>query len=137
RAGGRGPGAAAPHAPSPLHPPRGYPPLVHTSSPAPPDPGERLRGDEFALLTTTQFFGREAETEQLSAMLAAPRNRLVTLTGPGGTGKTRLALELAARLVVEGGEVRSAVFLPLADLADPARLLEVVLRGLEFAPVLG
>src|SRR5262249_13533905 len=72
-----------------------------------------------------------------AAMLAVPRTRLTPLTGPGGTGKTRLALELAARLVVEGGELRSAVFLSLADLADPARLLEVVLRSLEFAPVLG
>src|SRR5262249_25294598 len=72
-----------------------------------------------------------------AAMLAVPRTRLTPLTGPGGTGKTRLALELAARLVVEGGELRSAVFLSLADLADPARLAEVVLRSLEFAPVLG
>jgi predicted ATPase len=88
-------------------------------------------------LSTTRFFGREVEAAQLSAMLAAPRTRLVTLTGPGGTGKTRLALELAARLVVEGGDVRSAAFLSLADLADPDRLLEVVLRGLDFAPVVG
>src|SRR5439155_23627630 len=48
-------------------------------------------------------------------------------------------LELADQLVKagEGGPLRSAVFLSLADLADPDRLLEVVLRGLEFAPVLG
>jgi predicted ATPase/DNA-binding SARP family transcriptional activator len=111
-------------------------------SPLPPSPfalppSVRLRGAEFALLTTTQFFDRESETAQLAALLAAPRTRLVTLTGPGGIGKTRLAIELAARLVLEGGELRSAVFLSLVDLVDPGRLLEVVLRGLEFAPVLG
>jgi hypothetical protein len=43
--------------------------------------------------TFTRFFGREAEIAQLGQMLAAGETRLVTLTGPGGTGKTRLALE--------------------------------------------
>jgi predicted ATPase/class 3 adenylate cyclase/Tfp pilus assembly protein PilF len=45
----------------------------------------------------TNFIGREKELEQLKGLLA--QNRLVTLTGPGGTGKTRLALQAGAELV--------------------------------------
>jgi non-specific serine/threonine protein kinase len=45
-------------------------------------------------LQLTRFFGREAELGQLRSLLDA--NRLITLTGAGGCGKTRLALELAA-----------------------------------------
>jgi predicted ATPase/class 3 adenylate cyclase len=44
----------------------------------------------------TAFFGREAEVEQLGVLLSAPELRLLTLVGPGGAGKTRLALQAAA-----------------------------------------
>ncbi|HZP81210.1 MAG TPA: BTAD domain-containing putative transcriptional regulator, partial [Chthonomonadaceae bacterium] len=46
----------------------------------------------------TRFFGREEESALLLEMLRNPQIRLVTLLGPGGTGKTRLALEVARRL---------------------------------------
>ena len=45
----------------------------------------------------TPFVGREAELNDLAELLADPACRLLTLTGPGGIGKTRLALEAAAR----------------------------------------
>ncbi len=45
---------------------------------------------------TTSFVGREAELAELETVLKA--HRLVTLTGVGGVGKTRLALEVAARM---------------------------------------
>ncbi|MCE7988723.1 MAG: hypothetical protein DYG89_46810 [Caldilinea sp. CFX5] len=47
----------------------------------------------------TSFFGREAEIEQISALLTDARYRLVTLVGEGGSGKTRLALAVAQRLL--------------------------------------
>jgi predicted ATPase len=76
---------------------------------------------------------------RLDRMLAAPRTRLVTITGPGGTGKTRLALEAAARLVsdVEAQEraLSGAVFVSLAELSEADRLFEVVLRALGLLPV--
>ena len=50
----------------------------------------------------TSFIGRDAEIPQLDAVIA--RSRLVTLVGPGGAGKTRLASEAAARLSEQGGD---------------------------------
>ena len=44
-----------------------------------------------------RFFGREAEAAELAQHLLQPETRLITLIGPGGVGKTRLALETAAR----------------------------------------
>ncbi|MFG3341566.1 BTAD domain-containing putative transcriptional regulator [Glycomyces sp. NPDC048151] len=68
----------------------------------------------------TACIGRESEIALLNGLLAA--NRLVTLTGPGGTGKTRLAVETAHRLAEAGREVR---LVELAPVADPDRLPEV------------
>ena len=47
-------------------------------------------------IPATPFLGREAELGEVGALLAREEVRLVTLTGPGGTGKTRLALQAAA-----------------------------------------
>jgi predicted ATPase/class 3 adenylate cyclase/Flp pilus assembly protein TadD len=65
----------------------------------------------------SSFVGREHEVAALVSMLRDGA-RLVTLTGPGGSGKTRLAIEAAAELV---GRFRNGVFwVPLATLRDPA-----------------
>ncbi len=89
--------------------------------------------------TLTRFFGREEEMARLERLLGdAPESggvRLVTLTGPGGTGKTRLALEVAARLAAAG--VEGVRFLPLADVTDPLLLPDVILNGLRLARVPG
>ncbi len=64
----------------------------------------------------TSFIGRAREIAEVKALVS--RDRLVTLTGPGGAGKTRLALQVAAD-VVEGypNGVWLAEFAPIADLA--------------------
>lgn len=49
--------------------------------------------------TLTPFFGREAEIEQIGALLADPSYRLITLVGEGGSGKTRLALVVGQKIV--------------------------------------
>jgi predicted ATPase/DNA-binding SARP family transcriptional activator len=75
-------------------------------------------------LQFTRFFGREAEIARLEEMLLGEWGRLITLTGPGGSGKTRLALEAARRLFEA---FREAVwFVPLADLADPQRIPDAI-----------
>ena len=69
----------------------------------------------------TSFVGRDTQLTQLRAMLAG--NRLVTLTGAGGSGKTRLAVQVAGQLAGEFGRFPEGVW--YADLA-PVTDAEVV-----------
>ena len=82
----------------------------------------------------TEIIGRSREVAAGLALLARPDARLVTLTGPGGTGKTRLALEMAAEAAPQFEH--GAWFVPLADLADPAHLVPEIARvvGAETQP---
>jgi predicted ATPase/class 3 adenylate cyclase len=75
----------------------------------------------------SSFVGRERELEEVLSRIEAGA-RLVTLTGPGGTGKTRLALEAAASLV---GEYKAGVFwVGLASLRDPNLVTETISQTL-------
>jgi predicted ATPase/DNA-binding SARP family transcriptional activator/Tfp pilus assembly protein PilF len=97
--------------------PRSFPPPN-----APPAPAASLP------LPLTRFFGREREIARLSELLLLPDTRLVTLTGPGGTGKTRLAVEVATCLQER---LHGAVcFVPLADLANADLVLDKTLTAL-------
>ncbi len=71
---------------------------------------------------TTSFIGRESEVAELQAAIKA--HRLMTLTGVGGVGKTRLALEVAARLADEFPD--GVWFFDLAAVADPAAVPDAV-----------
>src|SRR5206468_1547335 len=84
----------------------------------------------------TPFFGREAEISQVRTMLEAPDARLVTLTGLGGTGKTRLALEVARVLQETGAAWAGVGFVSLVDLAD-ARLIGQTIREALNLPAAG
>ncbi|WP_328533356.1 winged helix-turn-helix domain-containing protein [Micromonospora zamorensis] len=87
-----------------------------------------LRGEERAAAEQalpsqlTTFVGREEELKRVRALLG--ERRLVTLTGPGGAGKTRLAIEAAGRV---DGDVR---FVELAGLADGSDVPQAVLSAL-------
>ena len=72
----------------------------------------------------TPIVGREDDVAALVRILADERTRLVTLTGPGGIGKTRLALEAAG--AVAGEFPGGAVFVPLSSVVDPALVMGAV-----------
>jgi predicted ATPase/class 3 adenylate cyclase len=71
---------------------------------------------------TTSLIGRESEVGEVQAAVKA--HRLVTLTGVGGVGKTRLAIEVAARLVDEFPD--GVWFFELAAVTDPASVPDAV-----------
>jgi predicted ATPase/class 3 adenylate cyclase/DNA-binding CsgD family transcriptional regulator len=75
----------------------------------------------------TSFVGRDAELAQVRELLAD--NRLVTLTGAGGVGKTRLAVQVAAQLAGEFGD--GVWYVDLAPITDPDVVPIAVARALE------
>src|SRR3569623_2078457 len=72
--------------------------------------------------TLTPFVGRDAECAQVIARLRQPNTRLLTLTGAGGVGKTRLALQAAQALVPGPGLdtpfIHGVYLAPLATLGE-------------------
>lgn len=85
-------------------------------------------------LQFTRFFGREAEIALLRQMLAPQErlSRLVTLTGTGGTGKTRLALEAAKHLAEQ--YAGAVWFVELADLEEASLLPDTLLEAMHLSP---
>jgi predicted ATPase/DNA-binding SARP family transcriptional activator len=68
---------------------------------------------------TTPLIGREAEIRRLTDFLLAPDTSLVTVVGPGGIGKTRLAVEAARRLLTRPNQYPDGIFfVSLAELSD-------------------
>ena len=76
----------------------------------------------------TPLLGREREVEQVCAKLRREDVRLLTLTGPGGTGKTRLALQVAADLLDDYKD--GVYFVALAPLSDPALVVSTIAQTL-------
>jgi predicted ATPase/class 3 adenylate cyclase len=79
-------------------------------------------------IPATPFLGRERELEEIVELLSAQDARLLTLTGPGGTGKTRLALQAAG--LASDAYPDGVWWIPLAPLRDPALVLATAAQTL-------
>jgi predicted ATPase/DNA-binding CsgD family transcriptional regulator len=77
---------------------------------------------------STSFVGREPEIALVTALLVRPEVRLLTLTGPGGIGKTRLALQVGEHVREQFAD--GLVVVPLASVQDPERVLPAVAQTL-------
>ncbi|HSJ70055.1 MAG TPA: adenylate/guanylate cyclase domain-containing protein [Acidimicrobiia bacterium] len=82
----------------------------------------------------TAFLGRENELAAIEAMLESPATRLLTITGPGGAGKTRLSLQVGAEHLDRFRD--GAFFVDLSAERDPDAAYEAIVRTLDL-PVLG
>jgi len=77
----------------------------------------------------TEFVGREKETAEIQALLKD--RRFITLIAPGGTGKTRLAIEVAARL--SGAYRHGVFFIPLAPIQSADDILQTLSEAIQFS----
>lgn len=79
----------------------------------------------------TSFVGRASELDEIDRLLGDPDCRLLTLVGPGGAGKTRLALAAAARRIER--YPHGVHFVPLVSVASPEFLAPAVAESIQFA----
>jgi predicted ATPase/Tfp pilus assembly protein PilF len=98
--------------------PPDFPPLKTLDAPRHNLPAQRVR-----------LIGRERERGAITALLRRDDVRLVTLTGPGGTGKTRLSQQVTADLCDEFAD--GAVFVELAPIGDPALVVSTIAQALD------
>jgi len=108
--------------------------LGRSTSPRPhgpsPDPPRHNLPSE-----TTSFIGREADIEAITMRLRGADCRLITLLGPGGIGKTRLALAVAHHLAEAFAD--GVWFVPLATIEDPAYVAGTIAKALEVRETAG
>ncbi len=100
--------------------------LVHANTAQPAEVGYALKNNLPAQLTS--LIGREREVMAVRALMRQPELRLLTLTGTGGIGKTRLGLQVANELLDEF--VDGVYFVPLAPIADPSLVIPTIAQAL-------
>ena len=82
--------------------------------------------------TLTPMVGREVEVAEVAALFAGGGNRLVTVTGPGGTGKTRLGIAVAEVLAADYSD--DVCFVALAGVTEVATAWTTIARALDLPP---
>ena len=92
------------------------------------EPGKPQLGAVSLPAQTTAFIGRERQLDGLVELITAGESRLITMVGPGGIGKTRLALEAAAR--VKDAFPGGVYLVQLADVLEPGFVPDRILRTL-------
>ena len=80
----------------------------------------------------TAFVGRAEALDRISRLLRSEPESIVTLTGPGGVGKTRLAIEVAHRLAPMSAD--GAAFVELATVTQAERVPDAIARALGISP---
>ena len=78
---------------------------------------------------TTPFIGRSQELTTVTTQLRQDDVRLVTLLGPGGIGKTRLAIEVARAVQTKFAD--GAIFVPLAAVTEPTQIPQAILQAMQ------
>jgi len=108
------------------HPVPEQPPSIETTAPT----SRYVPSPNFTNLPSqrTSFVGRDEDKRAIHELLNQPETRLITFTGPGGTGKTRLALEVASGLV--NTFTNGTVFVSLASITDKSLVLRAVGQAL-------
>ena len=115
-----------------------YQALVHGEKPAQPptvliNPPASVSQKSIGNLPhpATPFIGRHEEIEQVVRLALDPEIHLLTLTGPGGTGKTRLSIQVAEKIALSFKD--GAWFIPLAPVQALPGLLLAIAKGLNFS----
>jgi predicted ATPase/DNA-binding CsgD family transcriptional regulator len=85
-------------------------------------------------LPLTPFIGRKDELTEIRHTIKAPDSRLLILTGLGGIGKTRLAIQVAFELIEDSRDLfpDGVYFVSLAPLVDPDSIIPTIARALNF-----
>lgn len=79
----------------------------------------------------TSFIGRDKEIEEVTQLIDKEECRLLTLLGPGGIGKTRLALEVASNNLSDYPD--GTYFIPLASVSSPDFILSAIAEAMDFS----